>query len=312
MERRKSRNRIKFLYPIKVYTGMEQLVGEDCFLLIFNFLNGIEISNLKRVSTFFQVLISKNENFIFENVFKNELKLFFVKEHFIQHLVSSLSSTKRDNQEEEEEKFIPISNFLFLYKKYNKFQKWKNNETKQLLMEHSKEFTTNIQILPKFSTNNKKNRLEKFTPEELEMTEILTSKDSYIVHSSLFSNEFDIVSLSNQKLIQQFSGHKSGVIDVIPLFQNPFNDILFTQKNNDNMKIVDMRSSLFNNRIISSSTDLTIKVWSLHNGKCLSTLDANHSAYTLQHCLNQTCLIVCLFSIQLLRVGGKIPFLINF
>eukprot|EP01080_Neovahlkampfia_damariscottae_P002437 gene2437-3148_t len=271
---------------------MIETIGEDCSIQIFLFLNGIDITKLKRVSKLFLELIEKKENFLFENLYKNELNLNIIKEHFIQQLVPSLS-------EKEKEKEIPkLSNFKSIYKQYLESQK-EFKEYKDI--QNSKELITNLTFLPKFESsiqfNLKKKRYKMFNKEEKEISNNLTNdtNEYFMINSSIFSNYFDILSINNNNLIKRFEGHSGGIIETITLFSNPFENILNLQKNN-NINLIETtfeesNSNLFNNRIISSSTDLSIKIWNFKNEKCISTIYPNHTSYTIKHCLNKTCLI---------------------
>jgi WD40 repeat protein len=120
-------------------------------------------------------------------------------------------------------------------------------------------------------------KLEKLTLEERKMRNLLINRDKYAVISLYCSAAFYVFNLDKERIEKTFYGHHGIVNDVDIMCTDPY----WISRNSGAMGqgtfLTNTLSTSFNNRLISASSDATLKIWDLMSTNCLATLTDGHN-----------------------------------
>jgi len=123
--------------------------------------------------------------------------------------------------------------------------------------------------------------LSRLTQEERLDLDVITNKKKYIFYSRFNDPIFSMVDVEKKQITKQFVGHKGTVLDIKCLFQDPYN--MKSKGVGEGTFYTNTTSSSFNNRVLSASSDSTIKVWNFSTGNCIdSFIDHKGSVVSLQ------------------------------
>ncbi|KAF0978490.1 hypothetical protein FDP41_002310 [Naegleria fowleri] len=129
-------------------------------------------------------------------------------------------------------------------------------------------FMKKFRNLEGYLPNN--NVLSRLTVEERSVLDAMTNKKKYLLFSRFNDPTFSLVDVENRQIVKKFTGHKGTVLDIKCLFMDPFN--LKSKNVGSGTFYLNTTSSSFNNRIISASSDQTIKIWNFTTGNLIESL----------------------------------------
>lgn len=270
---------------------LNTLISQDVFTCILPFLNIRDITALSKSCKSMHAFIKKHEHWIWKNLCINEYKIGITQMHLTNKMVPSLCERVSDLLSKKSEIYIKAdfdkNQWKELLKKKIDFRKskmWSQSNKKAvskiLLFQTPLSSVSFLSKYPKKSLSKN----SKLTVYEKEIIDVLTNDDPFVVCSSLMDKSFKIVNLATKKVWKTFTGHTAGVLDVIPLCINPHktqHNIISLDDTDDREMLRKMQlnslhqTSRFNNRILSASSDTTIKIWNMSDETCIATLDGH-------------------------------------
>ncbi|EFC41487.1 WD40 domain-containing protein [Naegleria gruberi] len=132
------------------------------------------------------------------------------------------------------------------------------------------------------------NVLSRLTNEERGVLNIMTDKNRYLFFSRFNDPVFSLVDVKNNRIAKKFVGHKGTVLDIKCLFTDPFN--LKSTNVGAGTFYLNTTSTSFNNRVVSASSDKTIKIWNFTTGSCIESLTEHKGSVVSIEMINENVL----------------------
>jgi WD40 repeat protein len=287
--------------------------NSDLWWNVVKYLNGLDLVSLTRSHSALLKFYLKYRLYLWKDLVNNQFKL-----GRLNYQSSSGSNSSDDTHEFIYWKTLYMKLYDFHYR-----EDWRANKIKQQMIQHDSlsilfiEYNPVVvtRCLPKFNSildclddqqqqqNSptvdesssifnifKKKRLgtklELLTNEEKKIRDILINSKHYALISTMHSPIFHIFNLDNARIERSFRGHQGTVNDVDVMCTDPF----WIGRHQENAAIGmgtllhNTSSTSFNNRVISSSSDGTLKIWNMQTAACLITLKDGHegSVYSVR------------------------------
>jgi WD40 repeat protein len=240
--------------------------ANDLLSLIAAFLDGHEVNVFARINTNTNSFFSKYKKQIYLQLLHNEYKI-------------DVDATVRE--------------LFSLYWKKKRFEKskWASHAKVNVTVIPIKTKTkpkdvplSSCFFLPKRSQRSFSRTT--LTGDERWSHEVLTNDAPYILFSHFHDGSIHLLNAKTHKIEKSYAGHTSTVLDVQPMCysQNHITSSPVGLGQQLNVQSMNTSSSLFNDRLISSSNDKTIRVWNMMNGLCMAVLTGHSSAVYSVRC----------------------------